>query len=255
MPRSPTAILEDAGRVVEGMMQHSSSEANICAHDDAQTCCNTTRYFGVCDRVLVGLVILTIVRASEALAGEQLAPTVSSAKPDFNSARELAPTSAFMQPPPSSYQAVPSSYQVVELPEFKSFSAAEFRPRGHSISEKDSRFGDTEDAPMLRGTTVWQRLSDYRSRDRVRVVTLWEAGGSSVSLQAGRKGDPSLQWTSRLMNRGGATRGLLDQMFSTSLGGVARGLHLTPHAGGTDAFGKSSKPVDAALANGGAGTK
>jgi hypothetical protein len=237
------------------MMQHSSSKANICAHDDAQSCCNTTRYFGVRDRVLVGLVILTIVRASEALAGEQVPPTVSSMKRDFNSAPELAPTSAFMLPLPSSYQAVPSSDQAVDLPEFKSFSAAEFRPRGHSIMERDSRFGDTEDTPMLRGTTVWQRLSDYRSRDRVRVVTLWETGGSSVSLQAGRKGDPSLQWTSRLMNRGGATRGLLDQMFSTSLGGVARGLHLTPHAGGTDAFGKSSKPVDAALANGGAGTK
>ena len=108
---------------------------------------------------------------------------------------------------------------------------------------------------MLRGTTVWQRLSDYRSRDRVRVVTLWETGGSSVSLQAGKKGDPSLQWTSRLMNRGGATRGLLDQLFATSLGGVARSLHLTPHAAGTDAFGKQSKPMEAVLGNGGTGAK
>ena len=119
----------------------------------------------------------------------------------------------------------------------------------------DSRLGDAEDAPMLRGTTVWQRLSDYRSRDRVRVVTLWETGGSSVSLQAGKKGDPSLQWTSRLMNRGGATRGLLDQLFATSLGGVARGLHLTPHAAGTDAFGRPSKPVETAFGNAGTGAK
>jgi hypothetical protein len=108
---------------------------------------------------------------------------------------------------------------------------------------------------MLRGTTVWQRLSDYRSRDRVRVVTLWETGGSSVSLQAGKKGDPSLQWTSRLMNRGGATRGLLDQVFATSVGGVARSLHLAPHAAGADAFGKPSKPVEAVLGNGGTGAK
>src|SRR5260370_42117606 len=98
---------------------------------------------------------------------------------------------------------------------------------------------------MLRGTTVWQRLSDYRSRDRVRVVTLWETGGGSVSLQAGREGDPSLQWTSRLMSRGGATGGLLDQMFSTSLGGAARGLHLTPRGGGAAAVGKASTPMDA----------
>jgi hypothetical protein len=247
MPRFPTALLEDAGRIVEGMMQHSSSEANICTHD-AEASCNTTRYFGVCDRMLVGLVILTIVRASEALAGEQVPPTVNSAKPDFNTARALTPTSAFMLP-------LPSTYQAVDLPVVKTCSAAEFRPRGRSILEKDTRFCDPEDAPMLRGTTVWQRLSDYRSRDRVRVVTLWETGGGSVSLQAGKKGDPSLQWTSRLMNRGGATRGLLDQVFSTSLGGVARGLHLTPRAGGTDAFGKSSKPMEAVLGNGGAGTK
>jgi hypothetical protein len=236
-------------------MQHSSSEANICAHDDAQACCRTTRYFGACDRMLVGLAILTIVRASEALAGERVAPTVSAAKPDLNVAREFTPASAFMLPLPSSYPAVPSSYQTVDLPVLKSFSAAEFRPRGHSILVKDSGLGDAEDAPMLRGTTVWQRLSDYRSRDRVRVVTLWETGGSSVSLQAGKKGDPSLQWTSRLMNRGGATRGLLDQLLATSLGGVARGLHLAPHAAGTDAFGKPSKPMEVSLGNGGVGTK
>jgi hypothetical protein len=206
--------------------------------------------------MLVGLAILTIVRASEALAGEHVAPTVGAAKPDLNVAREFTPASAFMLPLPSSYAAVPSSYQTVDLlPVFKSFSAVEFRPRGHSILEKDSGLGDAEDAPMLRGTTVWQRMSDYRSRDRVRVVTLWETGGSSVSLQAGKKGDPSLQWTSRLMNRGGATRGLLDQLFATSLGGVARGLHLTPHAAGTDAFGKPSKPMDVGLGNGGVGTK
>jgi hypothetical protein len=205
--------------------------------------------------MLVGLAILTIVRASEALAGEQVPPTVSAAKPELNVAREFTPTSAFMLPLPSSYAAVPSSYQTAGLPVFKSFSAAEFRPRGHSILEKDSRLGDAEDAPMLRGTTVWQRLSDYRSRDRVRVVTLWETGGSTVSLQAGRKGDPSLQWTSRLMNRGGATRGLLDQLFATSLGGVARGLHLTPHAAGTDGFGKPSRPMEVGLGNGGVGTK
>jgi hypothetical protein len=236
-------------------MQHSSSEANICAHDDAQARYRTTRYFGACDRMLVGLAILTIVRGSEALAGEQVAPTVSAAKPDSNVAREFTPTSAFMLPLSSSYAAVPLSYQTVDLPVFKSFSAAEFRPRGHSILEKDSRLGDAEDAPMLRSTTVWQRLSDYRSRDRVRVVTLWETGGSSVSLQAGKKGDPSLQWTSRLMNRGGATRGLLDQLLATSLGGVARGFHLAPHAAGTDAFGKPSKPMEAVLGNGGTGAK
>ena len=73
---------------------------------------------------------------------------------------------------------------------------------------------------MLRGTTVWQRMSEYKSRDRVRLLTLWESSASTVSLQAGKGGDPSLQWTSRVMNRGGSTRGLLDQLFSVSFVGA-----------------------------------
>ena len=46
---------------------------------------------------------------------------------------------------------------------------------------------------------------------------------ATVSLQAGRHGDPSLQWTSRLMNRGGATLGLLDRVFSVSLARASSG--------------------------------
>src|SRR5258708_36677231 len=133
MPRFPTAILEDAVRVVEGMMQHSSREENICAGVDAQACCRTTRCFGVCDRMLVGIAILTIVRTSEVLAGEQVPPTVSAAKPDFSIAREFTPASAFVLPLPSSYQAVPSSYHAVDLPVFNPFSSAELPPPGHSL--------------------------------------------------------------------------------------------------------------------------
>jgi hypothetical protein len=57
------------------------------------------------------------------------------------------------------------------------------------------------------------------------------------------------------MNRGGATRGLLDQVFSTSLGGFARSLHLTPRPAGTDPFGKPSKPLETALGSAGTGAK
>jgi len=185
--------------------------------------------------MLVGLAILTIVRTSPALAGEQVPPTVNQAKPDFNAARQFAPAPAFLPPLTSSYQfcpagfpVCPSSFRAVDLPEIKSFSAAEFRPRGRSILEKDSPFGDAEDAPMLRGTTVWQRLKDYRSRDSRPCGDAVETGGGSVSLQAGRKGDPSLQWTSRLMNRGGATRGLLDHVFGDLLG--RSGAQPSPHA-------------------------
>ena len=77
---------------------------------------------------------------------------------------------------------------------------------------------------MFRDTTVWQRMSEYKSHDRVRVLTLWETSGSTVSLQAGRRGAASLQWTSRAMNRGGSTRGLLDRLIVGSLAGAGNRL-------------------------------
>ena len=71
-----------------------------------------------------------------------------------------------------------------------------------------------------------QRLQEYRSHDHVRVLTLWDTGASAISIQTDHKGDPSLQWTSHLFNRGGATQGLLDHLFPGL--GVRR--HHTHHA-------------------------
>jgi hypothetical protein len=96
------------------------------------------------------------------------------------------------------------------------------------------------DSPLLRTTTVWQRMSDYKSHDRVRVLTLWESSGSTVSLQAGHRGDPSLQWTSRVMNHGGATQGLLDRLFSVSFAGATAGLRNAARSTSTQA---TPKPV------------
>jgi hypothetical protein len=196
--------------------------------------------------MIVGLVLLTLVRTTEVLAGEQGPLAGSAAKADFNALRQPTPLSSSMLVLP-----IPAPYQAADQPDAKTFSTQEFRPRGHSLLEKDSRFAAVDDAPTLRGTTVWQRLSEYRSRDRVRLVTLWETDGSSISLQAGRKGNPSLQWTSRFMNRGGATRGVFDQFLTASLGGVGRGLIFAAHKTNTDIAGKPAKLVDAGV--GGAG--
>jgi hypothetical protein len=252
--------LSDAAHVVEGMMQHFS-EANRCARNDAQSGRENIRVVGVCGDlfggvfggVLIAGMILGIAHPSEVRAAEPPFAPANPEKPDFNAASLPAPAPAFapaLAPAPAPAPAsaftlsLPPSYQFGDLSGFKPLPDSDFRPRGRSILEKESRPGAADDAPMLRGTTVWQRMGDFRSRDRVRVVTLWETGGSSVSLQAGRKGNPSLQWTSRLMNRGGATRGLLDQAFSTSIGGVVRNLHLTPHPSGADALGKPSKAAE-----------
>jgi hypothetical protein len=95
---------------------------------------------------------------------------------------------------------------------------------------------------MLHGTTMWDRLSDYRSHGRVRLLTLWEAGDNSVSLQAGKRGEPSLQWTSRSMNHGGATRGLFDRLVPDS----SRSSHSSARQA-AEASARSAKAAEAAL--------
>jgi len=70
------------------------------------------------------------------------------------------------------------------------------------------------DTPMLQGTSVWEQLAEYRSQNRVRLLTLWQTKGSSLSLQAGKRGAPSLQWsTPWVHHEGGASRGLFDRLL------------------------------------------
>jgi hypothetical protein len=124
----------------------------------------------------------------------------------------------------------------------RAFSSTDFRPRKHTIVDRDSAPGAQADASMLQNTTVWQRMSEYRSQDRVRLLTLWESSGSAVSLQAGRHGDPSVQWNSRVMNRNGSTRGLFDRLLSISFGGA----HSSPHSA-APAAGPPASPKPAGI--------
>ncbi len=223
-------------------MQHSSSISNNCSPPDAKAHGSATRELGVCDTMFVGLVLWTLVHTTEALAGDQAPLSGTAAKPDLNDLRQPTSLSALML-------RIPAPYQAADLPEAKTFSTEEFRPRAHSTLSPVSHVATADDESLMSRTPVWQRLSEYRSLDRFRLVTLWETGGSSLSLQAGRKGDPSLQWTSRLMNHGGAPRGLLDELFSTSLGSaVGRGLRFAPHSMNADPTGKPAKPMDAGVA-------
>lgn len=96
------------------------------------------------------------------------------------------------------------------------FPAAGFRPRAPSALASEALV-PKPDENLTFEKSVWQRLSEYKTRDRVRILTLWESTASAVSLQTDRKGGPSLQWTSRWMNRGGATRGVLDRWLPSSL--------------------------------------
>lgn len=121
----------------------------------------------------------------------------------------------------------PAPFRAFDLPAFRTFSSRDFRPRGRSIVEEQAQASASDEAPMLHGSTVWQRLGDFRSRGGVRLLTLWQAGGSSVSLQAGKGGQPSLQWSSNSMNRGKAAHGVFDQIFSASIARAGRSRQLT----------------------------
>jgi hypothetical protein len=169
------------------------------------------------DKMLVGLVLFTLARTGEALAGEQA--SIANAKLDSdvgNLPRSSEPARASIT--------APDFFAAPTVVDSQLFSTTDFRPRKPTVFNHDPTVSTFDDAPMLRSTTIWQRMSEYRSRDRVRLLTLWESSGSTVSLQAGKRGDPSLQWTSRLMSRGESTRGLLDRLFAVSLAGAGNRL-------------------------------
>jgi hypothetical protein len=190
--------------------------------------CNSVR-----DRMLVGLVLLTLVRSGEALAADQTSIANAGLNADADSLRRSSPQVRALISAPEVFAAPTATA------DGPAFSATDFRPRKRTIFDSD--FNSFGDAPMLRGTTVWQRMSEYKSRDRVRLLTLWESSGGTVSVQAGKRGDPSLQWTSRTMNRGGSTRGLLDRLFSVSLAGAASRLRSPSRSTSASA---TAKPVN-----------
>src|SRR5271154_2887319 len=134
------------------------------------------RCSGARDRILLSMVLYAVVRTSQALAGDQAANHDAKAPPDARGER---------QPLPSALFSTDRSFADIDA-----FSATEFRPRNRSLAAAQSaagaRFGS--DAPMLQDTTVWQQMmTDYKSQDRLRVLTLFETRGSTVSLQASKR--------------------------------------------------------------------
>lgn len=199
-----------------------------------------TRTSGRCGLIAAAMAILALVRAAQLTAGEQPKFVLGPVQPDFSTLRQTTTLAASLTPIPENFQPSADSLLSIATPEENTFSEKEFRPRGRSIFDKDPSEA-SQDAPMMKGTTAWQRLADYRSHNRVRLLTLWEGGGSTVSLQAGKRGDPSLQWTSRSMNRGGATRGLFDELFSVSLSNAGHGFKPAPRAQTSDTPAKPGK--------------
>jgi len=107
----------------------------------------------------------------------------------------------------------------LRIPESDAFSDTEFRPHGPSVTSKSP--AAVRGAPLGHDAdaTLWQRLRDFKTRDGVRLLTLWNSSWSTLSLQTGKRGGPSLQWTSRSMNRDGAKSGLFDRLFPVTIAG------------------------------------
>jgi hypothetical protein len=176
--------------------------------------CNIIR-----ENALLTLVLCSVVRTTQALAGDQ-SSNVDSApmfSAPFVSAKPLADDA---------------------------FSATEFRPRKHDVLGLDSARSGASiiDAPMLRSTSVWQQMADYKSQDRVRLLTLWQTRGSSLSLQAGRHGAPSLQWSTPWVHREGTSQGLFDRLLAVPV--RAAGNNLRSSAARPTSVAAQPKPLD-----------
>jgi hypothetical protein len=158
---------------------------------------------------MLTLVLCALAHGGKALAGE--AAEFSDLSPAPKPVRPELPASAW----PIDGHSLIFTARLSE----SDFSSTDFRPRRRaSTARAMTDYGSSD--PMFRTTTVWQRLNEFRAQDRVRVLTLWETRGSNVSLQAGKKGDPSLQWSSSWTSQSRASHGLLDRLLSASLNGM-----------------------------------
>lgn len=138
------------------------------------------------ERFLLGLLLLALVRSSEASAVDQMTVVSARINPAPVNFGSLSPTVALVTPWPGIFT-IPTSGGV------PLFSTTEFCPRKHTLFDHDLSASAVSETPLIHYTTVWQRLSEYKSQHRVQVLTLWESSGSSVSIQAGKRGAPSLQ--------------------------------------------------------------
>jgi hypothetical protein len=136
----------------------------------------------------------------------------------------------------------PAPFAFSAPPAMPAFSPSEFRPRKPGPFEDAAAASEASviDAPMLRDTSIARELCEARSQGRVRLLTLWQTRASSLSLQAGRRGAPSLQWSTPLMHRDAASPGLFDRLLAVSPRGFGGAFRVgTPRSAGQIAPAKS----------------
>jgi hypothetical protein len=112
---------------------------------------------------------------------------------------------------------VPFAYEPARADQ-QAFSGTEFRPRKHGLLNAEPASSEVSviDAPIRRDTSLAREIAEFKTQDRLRLLTLWQSRASSLSLQAGKHGTPSLQWSTPWMHRDVSSRGLFDRLLSES---------------------------------------
>ncbi len=182
--------------------------------NDASLACTAARCSGAREALVVLIMLYGLTQGIDALAGDS--------KPDVT--KDMQP---LVGGTPLSLAFLPNKSASNDA----QFSASEFSRRRPGVPEapKSANAEIMDETQPLRLTSAWQRLADYRAQGRLQLLTLWQSQRSTISLQAGHHGGPSLQWSSRVMNHGGATRGLLDRFMPSSLGAAGLGPKVLLH--------------------------
>jgi hypothetical protein len=163
-----------------------------------------SRSNGLCECQLLALVLYSLVPGG-ASAGDQ------PQSPDARRNADTQKTALAHIAAPS----LPAAFAFSAPPNMPVFSPTEFRPRKHGLLEAAAaRSADSViDAPMLQDASFARELSESKTQDRVRLLTLWQSRASSLSLQAGKRGAPSLQWSTPWMHPNAESRGLFDRLL------------------------------------------
>jgi hypothetical protein len=191
---------------------------NIYLMSIQQTACDRlSRPGGGGERCVPVLLIVILFRTGCAFADEPDATQVSGQESFARSPAPGAAVASVTARWPETELSVADISSKFQLP--SDYSPHEYRPLGPSSVRREPRAPSLDARPALRASTPWDRLADYKARGGIRLLTLWNSKFSSLSLQTGHGGVPSLQWTSRGFGGGGGgeTHGLLDRVLSSGI--------------------------------------
>lgn len=182
------------------------------------------RGVGLRESMLMALAVYGVARGGEAVAAD--------AAPAFELPRAQFSAPLLAQP------LLPPSFAAATAPvEPEAFSASEFRPRKRGFLELNAGQNATRlsDMPTPEDNSIARQLAEFKSQDRLRLLTLWQTRASTLSIQTGRHAAPSLQWSTPLIHRDSSPRGLFDHLLSVSPQGAFGGRNATPRQSGVPA--------------------